>query len=127
MIRKNYTSLLEQVHSDCLTESYRIWMKNRLKQPSAPPEKSDELQKVVKTFKVVYKRKWIACNSTESRFSEKDHEWLNGETLLHGKVYKSRVTNKNVKKQIQKDFKDKLGLLVDIPKVLLPFCASFIT
>ncbi|CAG9760348.1 unnamed protein product [Ceutorhynchus assimilis] len=44
-----------------------------------PPEKIDVLQDTIKNFKTVYKRKWLSCNSTESRFLEKNQEWLNEE------------------------------------------------
>lgn len=42
-----------------------------------PSEKLPELTNVINNFKIVYKRKWLACNSTESRFLEKNHTWLN--------------------------------------------------
>ncbi|CAH0560531.1 unnamed protein product [Brassicogethes aeneus] len=44
-----------------------------------PPEKIDELQRTIKAFKVVYKRRWLACNYIEARFLEKYEEWLNEE------------------------------------------------
>lgn len=47
-----------------------------------PSEKLPEYTNVINNFKIVYKRKWLTCNSTESRFLEKNQDWLNEEVFL---------------------------------------------
>lgn len=41
------------------------------------PEKIDILRNTIKIFKIVYQRKWLACNSTDSHFLENIKQWLN--------------------------------------------------
>lgn len=41
-----------------------------------PPTQLEEFRKIINNFKIVYKRHWQACKSTENRFLEKHNEWL---------------------------------------------------
>lgn len=47
-----------------------------------PAEKHEKLFKISKSFKTVYKRKWLASNSTETRFLEQNEKWLNEPVTL---------------------------------------------
>lgn len=47
-----------------------------------PSEKLPEYTNVISNFKIVYKRIWLTCNSTESRFLEKNQDWLNEEVFF---------------------------------------------
>lgn len=47
-----------------------------------PAEKTNQLLSILKNFKNVYKRKWMACNSTETRFRQKNDEWLQETVVL---------------------------------------------
>lgn len=41
-----------------------------------PPQDIDKFKKVMNNFKIVYKRYWQACKSTQSLFLTKHHDWL---------------------------------------------------
>lgn len=82
MTRKQLHELVKGSSQRCFDEKLEDLDKKLMDITNYPPEKEDELLNIIKAFKPNYKRRWQLCHRIESRFLDKNEEWLSEEIIL---------------------------------------------
>lgn len=82
MTRKRLHELIRESSQRLIEKKLDDLEKKIVDITKCPPEKINDLKKTIKVFRVLYKRKWLASNSTEARFLDKESDWLNEAIVL---------------------------------------------
>lgn len=77
MTRKQLHDIIKSSQHRQLDMKLQDLEKKVVEVTQCPSDSIEELHNIIKVFKTVYKRKWLACNYMESRFLERHSEWLN--------------------------------------------------